>query len=259
MPEDVSRRDRRDLDLLRRYHDHGDLRARDEMVRRVMPLVRSIARRYADRGEPLDDLVQVGCVGLVKAIDRFDPHAGHRFVSFAAPNVSGEIKRYFRDHSWAVHVPRAAQELAAKVHIAQRRWADAVGREPTVDELCGELGESADRIVDAITAGRAYRAAPLERPAADGDGLVYELHGRDDPGFATVEDRHYVEQAARALDPRSRRIVRERFCDERLQREIASDIGVSQVQVSRILDNALRRMREELQVPAAGGELRLAA
>ncbi|WP_022929114.1 SigB/SigF/SigG family RNA polymerase sigma factor [Patulibacter americanus] len=255
MSEDVLRRDRRDLDLLRRYHDRGDLRARDEMVRRAMPLVRSIARRYADRGEPLDDLVQVGCLGLVKAIDRFDPHAGHRFISFAAPNVSGEIKRHFRDHSWAVHVPRAAQELAAKIHIVQRRWADAVGREPTVEELCRELGEPADRVVDAIAAGRAYRAAPLERPAADGDGVVYELHGREDPGFSTVEDRHYVEQATRALDPRSRRVVEERFYDERLQREIAGGIGVSQMQVSRILDNALRQMRQELETPAAGGEL----
>jgi RNA polymerase sigma-B factor len=255
MSEDVSRRDRCDLALLRRYHDHGDLRARDEMVRRALPLVRSIARRYADRGEPLDDLVQVGCVGLVKAIDRFDPHAGHRFISFAAPNVSGEIKRHFRDHSWAVHVPRAAQELAAKVHIAQRRWSDTVGREPSVQELCAELGEPADRIVDAITAGRAYRAAPLERPAADGDGLIHELHGREDPGFGAVEDRHYVAQATRALDPRSRRVVEERFYDERLQREIAGGIGVSQMQVSRILDNALRRMREGLEASPEGGEL----
>jgi RNA polymerase sigma-B factor len=258
MSVDVSRRDRRDHDLLCRYHDRGDRLARDEMVRRALPLVRSIARRYADRGEPLDDLVQVGCLGLVKAIDRFDPHCGHRFVSFAAPNIAGEIKRHFRDHSWAVHVPRAAQELAAKVHIAQRRWLDTVGREPTTDELVRELGEPADRIADAITAGRAYRSTPLERPAPGGDGTVYELHGAEDPGYASVEDRHYVAQAARALDPRSRRIVHERFIEERLQREIAGDVGVSQMQVSRILANALFRMREGLEAPAEG-ELPLAA
>lgn len=249
----------RDLVLLRRYHLHGDLEARIALVERSMPLVRSIAARYSGRGEQFDDLVQVGLVGLVKAIDRFDLHAGHRFISFAAPNISGEIKRHFRDHTWAAHVPRSVQELDVKVQRAREELRAARSKEhprpaePTTRELAAHLDEPLDRVEMAIQAGRCRRAAPID-PRPGEDPTLLETIGHVDPAFEQVEMRQLVVDCASVLDARERRVVWMRYVRDMLQREIALEIGVSQMQVSRLLTRAVARMRDAATRPLATAE-----
>jgi RNA polymerase sigma-B factor len=245
MLEDAGRRDRLDLELLRRYHEDHDLQARDEMVRRGLPLVRALARRYGGRGESLEDLVQVGCVGLVKAIDRFDASAGTRFATFAAPNITGEIKRYFRDHCWAVHVPRSVQELDARITRAKGELSARTGREPTVEELAEHLEEPVERVADAVVGSRGYRTVSLDHPTGDAREAL-DLFGAPDRQFAQVEQRGLIQQACEVLDERQKEVVLLRFYDGRLQREIAERIGVSQMQVSRIISDALEKMRAHL-------------
>jgi RNA polymerase sigma-B factor len=244
--------ERRDAVLLRRYHRSGDLTARDELVEHGLPLVRSLARRYAGKGEALDDLVQVGCLGLLKAIDRFDDDAGHRFVSYAVPTITGEIKRHFRDHSWTVHVPRSVQELDARVEEASARMSAETGRKPTVEQLSAELGEPPERIREAMRGGRAHTTLSLDRPTGDGQAPA-DAVGEIESGYRTAEDRLVVRAACRGLDARDRKIVGMRFVGDRLQREIAEEIGVSQMQVSRLLRRAVCRMRAEIDRP--GDEL----
>lgn len=241
----TTRREQKDLRLLRRYHENNDQAAREEMVRRGQALVKSLARNYSGRGERFDDLVQVGSVGLVKAIDRFNPDAGTRFVAFAAPNITGEIKRHFRDHCWLVHVPRSVQELDAKVNRESERFASQTGRQPTVQELADALGEPEDRVVDAVQGGRGYSGLSLDSPAGDTVGVL-DMLGEEDQRLAAVDERDLVRRACATLDERERQIVALRYGEGLLQREIAERFGVSQMQVSRILARALERMREYL-------------
>lgn len=255
----------RDLALLRRYHLHGDHDARSALVERSMPLVRSIAARYSGRGEQFDDLVQVGLVGLVKAIDRFDVRAGHRFVSFAAPNISGEIKRHFRDHTWAAHVPRSVQELDIKVQRAREELRSARAKdhgrpaEPTARELAAHLDEPLDRVELAIQAGRCRRAAPID-PRPGEEATLLDALGHDDRALERVELRQLVVDCADVLDARERRVVWMRYVSDMLQREIAHEIGVSQMQVSRLLNRAITRMHEAAnRTPATAGRMPLAA
>lgn len=256
MLEDATRREQHDLELLRRYRTQGDPWARDELTERCMPLVRSIARRYTASREPFEDLVQAGSVGLVKAVDRFDLDAGHRFVSYAIPTIQGEIRRHFRDHCWAVRVPRSTQELWQKVKTEQRHASEVTGREATPDELAVALDVPLAEVVDALKAGEGYDALSLDHPAGE-DRAMLDVQGDRDPGYAEVEDRSVVEQAFDVLDDRARRVVRERFYEERLQREIAADVGVSQMQVSRVVSGALEDMREHL-LSTGGAEHRAA-
>jgi RNA polymerase sigma-B factor len=256
MLEDATRREQHDLELLRRYRTHGDPWARDELTARCMPLVRSIARRYTASREPFDDLVQAGSIGLVKAIDRFDLEAGHRFVSYAIPTIQGEIRRHFRDHCWAVRVPRSTQELWQRIKTERRHAAEVTGREATPEDLAAALEVSLEDVHDALRAGEGYDALSLDHPAGE-DRAMLDVQGDRDPGYAEVEDRSVVEQAFGALDARARRVVRERFYEERLQREIAADVGVSQMQVSRGVSGALEDMRAHLE--ATGGASSVAA
>jgi RNA polymerase sigma-B factor len=250
----TTRREQTDLRLLRRYHEHNDHAAREEMVRRGQALVKSLARNYSGRGERFDDLVQVGSVGLVKAIDRFNPDAGTRFVAFAAPNITGEIKRHFRDHCWLLHVPRSVQELDAKVNRESERFASETGRRPTVQELADALDEPEERIVDAVQGGRGYSGLSLDSPVGDTVGVL-DMLGEEDQRLAAVDERDLVRRACATLDERERRIVALRYGEGLLQREIAERFGVSQMQVSRILARALERMREFLVAQeAAEGE-----
>ncbi len=241
----TTRREQKDLRLLRRYHENNDQAAREEMVRRGQALVKSLARNYSGRGERFDDLVQVGSVGLVKAIDRFNPDAGTRFVAFAAPNITGEIKRHFRDHCWLLHVPRSVQELDAKVNRESERFASETGRRPTVQELADALDEPEDRIVDAVQGGRGYSGLSLDTPVGDTVGVL-DMLGEEDKRLAAVDERDLVRRACATLDERERQIVALRYGEGLLQREIAERFGVSQMQVSRILARALERMREFL-------------
>lgn len=252
---EASRRERIDNDLLRRYHVDGDQHARDHLAERCMPLVRSIARRYANRGENLEDLQQAGMVGLVKAIDRFDRSTGNRFISFAVPNIQGEIRRHFRDRTWAVHVPRSVQELDAKLQHTRRELLHETGVVATTDDLAEALEVTVDAVRDAQGAGRCYRSLSLDQPAGDGRTLG-DGRGRIDSGYAEVENRDVTEHALSGLGARERQIVRWRFEDGLLQREIAERVGVSQMQISRILKQALERMHERA---ADDGRGRLAA
>lgn len=245
MLEDATRREQRDLELLRRVRRHADPHAREELVRRFMPVVRSIARRYRSSAEPFEDIVQAGAVGLIKAIDRFDIGSGTRFVSFATPNIQGEIRRHFRDHTWAVHVPRATQELHQRVRSHERAVLAQTGRLPTVEQLAEATGASQGRVVEALAAAEAYAALSLDHPAADGRS-PQDLTGGPDPGYASVDDRLMVRQAWRVLDERSRQVFFQRFYEGRLQREIAEQIGVSQMQVSRLLNQGISQMRSYL-------------
>ena len=245
MLHDVTRRDQIDLDLLRRYRNTQDQAALEELAERSLPLVKSIARKYRGRGEDMDDLIQAGNVGLVKAIERFDLDAGRRFITFAVPNIQGEIRRHFRDHTWAVHVPRSVQELDAKIQSTTRTVEAQTGREPTDDDLAEELGATVSDIRQARSAGRSYRALSLDAPAGE-DRQMNDTFGHRDPGFSQVENAATIDVALQALTERDREVVRMRYDDELLQREIAEKIGVSQMQVSRILSGAVERMHEHL-------------
>ncbi|WP_051472049.1 SigB/SigF/SigG family RNA polymerase sigma factor [Patulibacter minatonensis] len=243
MLHEATHREQIDLGLLRRYRETGDTFARDELATRCMPLVKSIARKYRGRGEELEDLIQAGTVGLVKAIDRFDPDAGHRFISFAAPNITGEIRRHFRDTTWAVHVPRAMQELDAKVQHTRRILTAASGEEPSDDDLANELHINVTDIEEAKSAGRAYRAVSLDAPVEDRPELL-NTRGTIERGYQQVEAEATLAVAMEALDDRARRVLDLRFNHEMLQREIAEVIGVSQMQVSRIISDSIDRMHD---------------
>ncbi len=242
----------RDLVLLRRFHEHGDRDAREQLIERGRPLVRSIVRRYDRSGEPVDDLMQVGYLGLVKAIDGFDARVGTAFVSYAAPSISGELKRYFRDHTWAMHVPRGMQELNARVRTAQSDLEAAGGGPPTIDAIAAHLGEDRERVQDAMAVTAAHRAQPIDAQPGDGRPLASTLGATDD-GLDLVEIRQLIRQCASGLSERQRRVLWMRFFRDMLQREIAVEIGVSQMQVSRLLSSAFDRMREIIQGPGGGG------
>ena len=239
----MSKIDDRDAVLLRRYHRDGDIDAREELVRRAMPLVRSCARRYARRGEPLEDLVQVGCIGLVKAIDRFDVDGGTRFVTFAVPNITGEIKRHFRDGCWNVHVPRAMKELDARVQSARERLRGETGEEPSAAQLAELLEEPVERIEEAMRAGAGYRAHSLDHAAGE-DRSLLDAFGAEDPGYDRAEARQTLRESMSELTERERRVVFLRYHQDLYQREIASQVGVSQMQISRVLRQALTKMTD---------------
>jgi RNA polymerase sigma-B factor len=233
-------------ELFVRWQGHGEHHAREELVQRFMPLASKLAARYQGAREPLDDLVQVASLGLVKAIDRFDPARGIAFASFAVPTILGELKRYFRDLGWSVHVPRGCQERALKVEEAQRKLATA-GRAPTFNELAEYLEWSIEDVLDAVEAAAAHHAVSLDAPVDGGDGetaTLAESFGREDQRFELVDAGTTIADAARHLDERERRVLALRFIEDRTQMEIAQEIGVSQMQVSRILRKSVARLQE---------------
>ncbi len=232
---------------LLRWHRDRDPRARELLVRRFMPLARSLARRYAHTSEPFEDLMQVASLGLLKALERFDPEQGAAFASFAVPTILGELRRYFRDSSWGIHVPRELQEQALKVGGAQDELAKQHGRAPTVHELAVYLELDTEKVLEALQAGQAYEALPLDAPAgsADGDeGMTYlDALGSEDEHYALVELNATVATALKHLPPRERAIVRLRFIEELSQAEIGRRVGISQMQVSRLLRRSLEQLR----------------
>ena len=230
--------------LLVRYHRGGDAGARDELVTRMMPLVRRLARRYQRAGEPLDDLVQVGCVGLVKAIDRFDLERSTSFASFAVPTILGELKRHFRDHGWAVHVPRGMQERVLRVENASASLSRRLGRAPSVEEVARTLGIPVEEVLEAKEAGAGYETVSLDAPRpGDDDGSLTDTLGAVDTRLELVDDRSAIGPALAALPDRERRIISLRFDEDLTQQEIAERIGVSQMHVSRLLRRSLTKLR----------------
>ena len=242
-----SRRVREDARLFERYQRTGDPAARAELTERFLPLARSLARRYEGGGESLDDLTQVASLGLLKAIERFDPQRGLSFTTFAVPTISGELKRYFRDYSWSVRVPRDLQELALRTQRESDRFATEHGHAPTAAQLAQRLGVDVEQILEAREAVGARRAASLDRTredAEDDERPVREL-GVEDPGFATAEDAATVWRLAAVLSERDREVLRLRFEHDLTQSEIGERIGCSQMHVSRILRGAVARLQAQ--------------
>jgi RNA polymerase sigma-B factor len=234
-----------DVELFRR-HQQGDQAARDALVRRFMPLARSLARRYDRSSEPFDDLLQVASLGLLKALDRFDPQLGHPFASFAVPTILGEMRRHFRDSGWSVHVPRGSQERALKVRDAQERLANHRGRAPTVRELAEYLEYETGEVLDALQAIQAYEALSLDapRPGATDEVTSYgDAMGSEDERYELVEMDATVGAVLGQLPQRERAILRMRFVEDLTQTEIAARVGISQMQVSRLLRRSLDQLR----------------
>ena len=235
-----------DRDLLRRYHEDGDVAAREQLVQRHLPLVRSLARRFAGRGESVEDLEQVGAIGLIKAIDRFEMSREVALTSYATPNVVGEIKRHFRDRGSAIRIPRNLKELSAKLGQAMERLTAVNGRSPTIAELARELDTSAEQVLEALEAGSARSTVSLSAPT-DGDSLdPMEVVGEDDTEYDRVEDRASLEPAIGTLPAREREILRMRFEDGMTQSQIADQVGVSQMHVSRLIRKSIEQLRDEL-------------
>ncbi len=229
------------------WRERKDRGARDELVRRFLPLARKLARRYNGAREPFDDLLQVASLGLVKAVDRYDLQRGTAFSSFAVPTILGELKRYFRDLGWAVHVPRGAQELAVKVEEAQQRLSARSGHAPTVHELAQYLEIETEDVLDALETARAHHASSLDAPHDDGESdgaTVVDSFGSEDPALLLADARVTVDEAARHLSQREREVLRLRFVEDLTQTQIAGRVGVSQMQISRILRRAVTRLGE---------------
>jgi RNA polymerase sigma-B factor len=241
---DRARRQRDDQHLMHR-HKGGDARARDELIERYMPLARSLALRYRRASEPLDDLVQVASVGLVKAVDRWDPDRGLAFSSYAVPTILGEIRRYFRDATWDVRPARDLQELCLSVEEARETLWGELGRSPTVADLAGLLDRSQEEVVEALqaTEGRSVRSLDAPVHEEEGDSAsAGDLLGSDDAEFERVEAGITIERMTGILDDRAREILRLRFQEDLLQSEIAERVGCSQMHVSRIIRSSLERL-----------------
>jgi RNA polymerase sigma-B factor len=233
-------------ELFARWQRDGDAVAREALVRQFIPLARGLARRYGRSSEPFEDLQQVASLGLLKALDRYDADRGHPFASFAVPTILGEMRRYFRDSGWAVHVPRGAQERALKVRDAQERLANELGRAPTVNQLAQYLELDAEDVIDALQAIQAYETLSLDapRPRADGEVVAYgDTVGENDDRYELVELDATVGAALGHIPPRERAILRMRFVDDLTQTEIAERVGISQMQVSRLLRRSLEQLR----------------
>jgi RNA polymerase sigma-B factor len=234
--------------LLIAYHRDGDRDARDRALVELMPLVRSLAMRYAGRGEPLEDLVQVGSIGLIKAVDRFDVDRGVEFSSYAVPTIVGEIRRHFRDKAWAMHVPRRLKELGVRLSRVLDELSTELGRSPTIAELAEATGADEEDVIDALDSAHAYSTRSLHAPLDEaGDESLSDRLGSEDAGFTEVEDEALVAAGLDALDERERRIVELRFYEEKTQSQIAAEIGISQMHVSRLLRHSLTIMRGRLE------------
>ena len=234
--------------LLRRYHEDGDLQAREKLIEQYMSLVRSLARRYAYRGEQLDDLVQIGAIGLIKAIDRFDIDRGVELTTYATPNIIGEIKRHFRDKGWAVRVPRGLQELNVQLSKLMESLTVQLGRSPTIPELAKAAGVEEEQVLEAIESGRAYTSLSLSvGGGGDDDDLdPLESLGTEEHQYEVSEDRAVLAPGFRALDERERMILQLRFFDGLTQSQIAQQVGISQMHVSRLIRRSLEKIRDTI-------------
>jgi RNA polymerase sigma-B factor len=242
--------------LLHRYQAAHDLAARDELVRKYLPLIRSLARRYSYTTEPLDDLCQVGALGLCKAIDRYRPDGGSSFKAYAVPTIVGELRRHFRDTGWALHIPRSLQERARKLGVALNELSARLGRSPTIAELAEHSGLSREDVIEGLEVRMAYDTSSLDGPGQTDDetGLTARL-GADDDALEMVEYHAVLERTIRALPERERLLLHLRFSEDLSQSEIARRVGVSQMHVSRLL----RRAVERLQAVAGADEARFGA
>jgi RNA polymerase sigma-B factor len=247
------RRAREDLRLFRAWCNDGDRRARALLIERFLPLARSLARRYERGSEPLEDLVQVASVALVKAIDRYDPARGYAFSSFAVPTIAGELKRHFRDQTWIVRPPRGIQEVTLRVEGALARLTQQLDRSPTTGELAQAVGVSDEEILEAMQARSARGALSLHAPQGEpGDAMtLQDTLGAEDPDIERAEQRAELDRLMTDIAPRAREMLRMRFAEDMTQAEIGSAIGISQMQVSRILRQTIAQLRATAEADAA--------
>src|SRR5919197_300186 len=239
-----------DRELLRRYHEHGDVAAREQLIEQYMSLVRSLARRYSYRGEQLEDLVQIGAIGLIKAIDRFDLNRGVELTTYATPNIIGEIKRHFRDRGWSVRVPRGLQELNVQLSRLIEQLTVQLSRSPTITELAEAAGVDEEEVLEALESGRAYTSLSLSSGSAGGDDDddvdPLESIGVEEHQYEVSEDRAVLAPGFRVLDERERTILKLRFFEGLTQSQIAQQIGITQMHVSRLIRRSLEKIREEI-------------
>jgi RNA polymerase sigma-B factor len=235
--------------LLRRYHEEGDLQAREQLIEQYMSLVRSLARRYSYRGEQLEDLVQIGAIGLIKAIDRFDLERGVELTTYATPNIIGEIKRHFRDKGWSVRVPRGLQELNVQLSRLVEQLTVQLSRSPTIPELAKAAGVEEEEVLEALESGRAYTSLSLSVGGGGGDDDdldPLESLGTEEHQYEVSEDRAVLAPGFKALDERARKILQLRFFEGLTQSQIAQQVGISQMHVSRLIRRSLEKIRETI-------------
>ena len=239
----------RTRELFRRYKEEGDEEAREQLIVSHVNLVRYIAAKFKNRGEPLDDLIQVGTIGLIKAIDRFDPSRGLEFTTYATPTIMGEIKRHFRDKGWTIRVPRRLQELSAKVNTVTDELTAELQRSPSIDEIAARLGTTPDEVLKAMESSSAYSSVPLEGQGGteeDDAPAVIDRYASVDNDLEASDDRMILEDVISEFPEADQQAIRMRYLDGMTQVEIAKKLGISQVQVSRMLRRALRRIQEKI-------------
>lgn len=237
-------------------HDPHRARLRDRLVAGYLPLAHNLARRYADRGEPLEDLIQVASIGLLHAVERFDSERGHHFLSFAIPTVTGEIRRHFRDKTWAMRVPRQLKELHLSINSVLVELSQHLGRAPRPSEIAGRLQVPVEDVLQALEAGQSYRADSLDQAlsseaANSNSATLRDTLGTTDTGYDKITDLHSVAPHLAALPTRERDILIMRFYHDMTQTQIAERVGLSQMHVSRLLSTTLRRLREAVDHDAA--------
>jgi RNA polymerase sigma-B factor len=257
--EDRASRTREDRRLLVQYHEGGDPAARDALVERFLPLAQHLARRYRNSDGHAEDLLQVASIGLLNALDRFDPDRGVAFSSFAVPTILGEIKRYYRDKGWAVRVPRALQERALHAEWVADELESALGRTPTAAQIAERMGASVEQVLEARVAAGAHYGVSLDRPSGDDEDaptLGDEIAVLD-AGFDRAEDAMTFDRLLAGLSERQRMVLRMRFREDLTQSQIADRVGLSQMQVSRILRDAVEQLRSgrEDRVPVRRSRL----
>lgn len=251
--DDLAEMRARSLELFTALADEGVSEARrtmlrDELVRLHLPLVEHFARRFLNRGEPFDDLLQVGTIGLIKAIDRFDLDRGVEFSTYATPTIVGEIKRHFRDRGWAIRVPRRLQELRITITTATAELTQELGRSPTVSELAGKIGVAEEEIIEGLESSNAYSTLSLDAPDSSDDSALsmIDVIGGDDEALEHVENRETIKPLLEQLDPREKHILTLRFFRGMTQSQIAAEVGISQMHVSRLLARTLEKLRQSL-------------
>jgi RNA polymerase sigma-B factor len=243
MPEDVEREELKEE--FARYARSHDPRSRDRLIEAHLGLAGHLARRFSGRGEPYDDLVQVGSLALVKAVDRFDPSRGVEFSTFATRTIVGELKRHFRDRGWFVRAPRRVQELYLQIGEVISTLTQELGRSPTIREMATATGVGEDDVIEALEAGQGYRSGSLDVVGPEGDTLGERL-GDDDQALEDAEQRAFLSPALDRLPARDRFIVKLRFVDGMTQSEIAKQVGMSQMHISRLLSRSLQTLRDAL-------------
>lgn len=239
---DDAERDAENLELFRRYKQTGSVRLRNELVVRHKGVAEAMARRFAGRGEPLEDLEQVAHFALIRSVERFDPDRGIPFVGFAVPTLLGELKRHFRDRTWSGSVRRSIKELLPRVRAATEELEALTGRTATPADVAEHLGVSVDEVLEALEAGRSYRAGSLSAPSPTGGGGIEDRIAANDDGIGLSVDRMLIESLLEHLEERERKIVVLRFFGEMSQDQIAAELGISQMHVSRLLRRSLEQL-----------------